>query len=71
MHQNTNFTIRVDSQLLSQFLSACRSNNVPASQLLRQYMHTYFVLTRQPLNWRNRARKKRLAPTPFELGLMP
>ena len=41
MSKSSNYRIRVEPQLHQQFLEACRANDLPAAQVIREFMKTY------------------------------
>lgn len=38
---NSGFRIRVDDELRGRFIAACKSNDLTAAQVLREFMRTY------------------------------
>ena len=41
MSKSSNYRIRVEPELHQQFLDACRANDRPAAQVIREFMKTY------------------------------
>lgn len=41
MNKSSNLRIRVEPELHQQFLDACKQQDIPAAQVLREYMQSY------------------------------
>ena len=56
--KDSGFRIRVERELREKFLAACREQDRPAAQVLREFMRSFVTDTDQPNERREGGRRK-------------
>ena len=55
--------IRVEPELRAEFVAICQSQDIPAAQVIRQFMRGYVQQVRSSLNTNNKKKTKKMIGT--------